>query len=193
MIDALAPQQSRRVTSSSQRVEELVSPSGLSAQASIAGCLGSQDRSVECGVFLERLSHERSRVANLSLRIPSALKEIHSEELAGALLQSAWCVEAEQPHHWRGCAFLTRCGPNGGTGWHSSQVYVVRLELTDLSKGNADRPEHGAAQTGESVVPDTGRAYAVRQMAQAWKAIGRPLPEEEDAALSVDPDDYPLF
>jgi hypothetical protein len=48
------------------------------------------------------------------------------------------------------------------------------------------------SETWEPVVPDTGQAYTVQQMAQAWKAIGRPV-TEDDVPLSVDPDDYPLF
>jgi len=40
--------------------------------------------------------------------------------------------------------------------------------------------------------PDTERSVSAQQMARAWKAIGRPIPED-DTALSVDPDGYALF
>lgn len=39
---------------------------------------------------------------------------------------------------------------------------------------------------------DTDCSATAPQMAQAWKAIGRPIPED-DVAPSVDPDEYPLF
>jgi hypothetical protein len=192
-MEALALQYLPRFTSSSsRRVEELLSQSGLPAQASIAGCLGSESHPAEWWASLERIGYERSRVMDLPICIPSVLEEKLFEELAAALSQGAWYMEVEQPNYLRGCAFLTRCSPNLGTVSHCSQVYLVRLEPTNLSDGNADRPEDGVAKVGEVIVPDTHRAYAVRQMAQAWEAIARPLPEE-DAAQSVDPDDYPLF
>lgn len=40
--------------------------------------------------------------------------------------------------------------------------------------------------------PDTNRSVNVPQMARAWKAMSRPIPED-DTPLSVDPDDYPLL
>jgi hypothetical protein len=65
--------------------------------------------------------------------------------------------------------------------------------------GPAESPERKRSdavlpppEAWEALVPDTDRAYTVQQMAQAWKASGQPIPED-DAALSVDPDDYPLF
>jgi hypothetical protein len=36
------------------------------------------------------------------------------------------------------------------------------------------------------------QAVTVEEMAQAWERFGRPAPED-DAALTVDPDDYPFF
>ena len=39
---------------------------------------------------------------------------------------------------------------------------------------------------------DTDRSMGVRQMALAWKAISGPT-LEEDTALAVDPDDFPLL
>ena len=42
------------------------------------------------------------------------------------------------------------------------------------------------------LTPDTDRAVSAPQMAVAWKAIGRPI-AEDDTALSADPDDYPVF
>lgn len=40
--------------------------------------------------------------------------------------------------------------------------------------------------------PDTDCSATAAQMAQAWKAIGQPIPED-DVAPSVDPDEYPLY
>ena len=40
--------------------------------------------------------------------------------------------------------------------------------------------------------PDTDRSASAQQMARAWKAMSRPIPED-DTSLSVDPDDYPLL
>ena len=40
--------------------------------------------------------------------------------------------------------------------------------------------------------PDTDRCVGAQQMALAWNTISRPI-SEDDAGLSVDPDDYPLL
>ena len=42
------------------------------------------------------------------------------------------------------------------------------------------------------LAPDTDRSVSAQQMALAWQGISRPL-SADDAALSVDPDDYPLL
>ena len=42
------------------------------------------------------------------------------------------------------------------------------------------------------LAPDTDCPASVPQMARAWQTISRPLPED-DAVLSVDPDDYPFL
>jgi hypothetical protein len=42
------------------------------------------------------------------------------------------------------------------------------------------------------VIADTNQPRTMQQMAQAWNAITRPIPDA-DIPLSVDPDDYPLF
>jgi hypothetical protein len=47
-------------------------------------------------------------------------------------------------------------------------------------------------ESPEAIAPDTDHIYAVEQMAQAWLTITGPL-TQDNAALSVDPDDYPLF
>jgi hypothetical protein len=42
------------------------------------------------------------------------------------------------------------------------------------------------------LAPDTDCPASVPQMARAWQTISRPL-HEDDAVLSVDPDDYPFL
>lgn len=44
----------------------------------------------------------------------------------------------------------------------------------------------------QSFAPDTDRSASAQQMAQGWDAISRPI-LEDDALVTVDPDDYPLF
>ena len=61
---------------------------------------------------------------------------------------------------------------------------VVRIEPTATPKKKVE--------LSDPVVADTDQPFSVQQMAQAWKAISKPIPED-DVPLSVDPDDYPLF
>lgn len=44
----------------------------------------------------------------------------------------------------------------------------------------------------QPLAPDTDRSATALQLAQALKAISRPV-SDDGAALSVDPDEYPLF
>ncbi len=60
---------------------------------------------------------------------------------------------------------------------------VVRIEPVASSAEEPPFHEHVAA--------DTDRSYTVQQMAHAWKAISKPIPD--DVSISVDPDEYPLF
>lgn len=43
-----------------------------------------------------------------------------------------------------------------------------------------------------ALAPDSDRSVSAPQMARAWLTIGRPIPDD-DSALSVDPDDYPVL
>lgn len=44
----------------------------------------------------------------------------------------------------------------------------------------------------EAVHADTDQALSVQQMAEAWRAISKPV-RNDNVSLSVDPDDFPLF
>ena len=80
---------------------------------------------------------------------------------------------------------------------HIQNGVVVLDEPVSLPNGTEVRIEP-VATTPEKITScerpgaDTDKSYTVQQMAQAWKAIAKPLPER-DVRLSVDPDDYPLF
>jgi hypothetical protein len=66
-------------------------------------------------------------------------------------------------------------------------------KIKDILKHVQPLPEEVKAPgPWEPIVPDTGRAYIVGQMAQAWTSLRREI-TEDDVPLSVDPDDYPLF
>ena len=41
------------------------------------------------------------------------------------------------------------------------------------------------------VVADTDQPRSMQQMAQGWRTVAKPIPEN-DGRLSLDPDDYPL-
>lgn len=74
---------------------------------------------------------------------------------------------------------------------------VVLDEPVSLPNGTVMRIEPVPSSKEETkslgpVVADTHQPYTVPQMAQAWKAVAKPIPEG-DCPLSVDPDDYPLF
>jgi hypothetical protein len=59
----------------------------------------------------------------------------------------------------------------------------VRVDpLTSPKEPDASKP----------ITADTDHPRTFQQMAQAWKNISRKIPDD-DAPLSVDPDDYPLF
>jgi hypothetical protein len=193
MTDNLTLQRQRWFTaSSSRRVEELAGPSGLPPQASIAGCLAFRREAEEWGASLERLGQERGRVEKLPSRIPALLEEALFEELTSALVEGGWITATGWPLTCGNCLFLTSaCHGYGGTS-APGLVYLVHLHRTDPAEGKNGPPDEGASESSEAVVPDTESARTVHELAQAWKAIGRPVPEE-DAALSVDPDDYPLF
>ena len=61
---------------------------------------------------------------------------------------------------------------------------VVRIEPVEASREKVE--------SGGPVVADTDQLRTMQQMAQAWKAVAKPIPEDA-ISLSVDPDDYPLF
>jgi hypothetical protein len=80
---------------------------------------------------------------------------------------------------------------------HIENGVVVLDEPMSLPNGTVVRiePVLDPKEKPESwgpVVADTDQSYTVQQMAQAWKAVTKPIPEG-DNRLSVDPDDYPLF
>ena len=62
-------------------------------------------------------------------------------------------------------------------------VRLTEERMSALSRGRHDR---------EPVTPDTDQPRAVEGLARAFDGIG-PKMAAEDAALSTDPDDYPLF
>ncbi len=80
---------------------------------------------------------------------------------------------------------------------HMENGAVVLDEPVSLPNGTVVRiePVEAAREKAEPngpVVADTDQPYTMEQMSQAWKALTKPIPEE-GIALSVDPDDYPLF
>jgi hypothetical protein len=80
---------------------------------------------------------------------------------------------------------------------HIENGVVVLDEPVSLPNGTVVRiePVEAAKEKAESWGPvsaDTDQPYTMQQMAQAWKGITKPIPED-DIHLSVDPDDYPLF
>jgi hypothetical protein len=54
-------------------------------------------------------------------------------------------------------------------------------------QGQAD---NDANEDSWPIEPDTQVRYTIQQMARAWRAVAESI-EQDDAALSVDPDDYP--
>jgi hypothetical protein len=87
---------------------------------------------------------------------------------------------------------MTSWDPMPGIWQSCGRVYLVRVEPTELPERKTGELAPATLGAWEPVVPDTDQAYTVQEMARAWQAIGKPVPED-DAALSVDPDDYPLF
>ena len=97
-------------------------------------------------------------------------------------------------------------GPIGGFVPHDHREARREGEAVEAEQGLATIRRHGkvnrqvepvaaAEQKAESWGPvsaDTDQPYTMQQMAQAWKRITKPIPED-DIRLSVDPDDYPLF
>ena len=80
---------------------------------------------------------------------------------------------------------------------HIENGVVVLDEPVSLPNGTVVRvePVEAAKERAESwgpVFADTDQPYTMQQMAQAWKAVTKPIPED-DIPVSVDPDDYPLF
>src|SRR5260370_84752 len=69
-------------------------------------------------------------------------------------------------------------------------TYERKLKAVNLARLIAEA--EGDVRAGEPLVADTDHAYTIEQMAQAFRAVGRPI-TEDDVELSVDPDDYPLF
>lgn len=61
---------------------------------------------------------------------------------------------------------------------------IVRIEPVETAR----KPEESSGV----VVADTDQPCTTHQMAQAWRMITKPIPEDS-IHLSVDPDDYPLF
>jgi hypothetical protein len=124
--------------------------------------------------------------------IPALLEESLFQELASAVLEKVWIEGGGNPRGYTGCVLLTN--PHHGSGLASmwGQVYLVQLKRTDPGAWEVGTPGERVPETEEPVVPDTDRVYTTQQMAQAWKAIGRPV-KEDDVPLSVDPDDSTLF
>ncbi len=80
---------------------------------------------------------------------------------------------------------------------HIENGAVVLDEPTPLGNGTIVRiePVKTARKPEESrgaVVADTDQPRTMHQMAQAWRAVAKPIPEDY-IPPSVDPDDYPLF
>jgi hypothetical protein len=80
---------------------------------------------------------------------------------------------------------------------HIEHGMVVFDEAVSLPEGSMVRVEPVAspAEPSESnrpLAPDTDQPRTVQQMAKAWKSIARDT-AIDGIALSVDPDDYPLF
>jgi hypothetical protein len=173
-------------------VEELASSSGLPLQASIAGCLSSRGQAEVWGASLARLGQERSRVETLPSHLPALLEGGLFTELASAVLENVWMGSAGPPGSCTEYVFLTSLHHSSGVAIPWGQVYLVQLTRTDPAGCEAGPTEDSASETWESVVPDTDYSCTAQQMARAWRAITRPLPED-DVPLSVDPDDYPLF
>ena len=78
---------------------------------------------------------------------------------------------------------------------HIENGVVVLDEPVSLPNGTAVRiepviPPKEKLESSGPVVADSQQSYTVSQMAHAWKAVAKPI-LEEDARLSVDPDDYP--
>jgi hypothetical protein len=172
-------------------VEEVAHSSGLPSQASIAGCQGLEGHQAEWWASLKRLGHERSQVTGLFHLVPSVLEAHLVEELVGAVYQTAWSHEPAAPGSVR-CTFLTACTSSVRTCWPWGHAYVLCLEQTGLQGREADGDEEWLVASWEPIVPDTDHSYTMQQMARAWEAVSQPV-AEEDARLSVDPDDYPLF
>ena len=61
---------------------------------------------------------------------------------------------------------------------------VVRIEPVEASREKVE--------SWGSVDADTDQPRTMQQMAQAWKAVAKPIPADY-ISISVDPDDYPLF
>lgn len=80
---------------------------------------------------------------------------------------------------------------------HIENGVVVFDEAVPLAEGTrvrieaVDKPLQ-EPDSSERPVVDTKESYSVRQMAHAWTAITKPIPEDH-VRLSVDPDEYPLF
>ncbi len=62
-------------------------------------------------------------------------------------------------------------------------VRLTEERMAALNRGRQDR---------ESVVADTDQPRTVEGLARAFDGIGQRV-ADEDASLSTDPDDYPLF
>ena len=80
---------------------------------------------------------------------------------------------------------------------HIENGAVVLDEPVSLPNGTAVRiePLEVSREQPKSlgpVVADTDQPRTMQQMAQAWKAVAKPVREDE-IQLAVDPDDYPLF
>ncbi|MCI0461577.1 MAG: hypothetical protein L0Z62_31900 [Gemmataceae bacterium] len=103
-----------------------------------------------------------------------------------------WAEELAESCARSGCAFLAGCVSGSDAPQLGGRlVCLVRFEPDDPPTRETE-VEEGGSETWEPVVPDADLAYTTEQMAQAWQRLSRPL-AEDDAALSVDPDDYPLF
>jgi hypothetical protein len=138
------------------------------------------------------LGQERSQVKELLSHLSAPKEESLFEELAAVLFHRAWGAGSQQVHPSTAYTLLTLGGQILGILRPCGHVYLVKLEPTNLEDTGAGNSEDRTPETLESIVPDTDRAYTVEQMARAWQTIGRPI-TEDDAALSIDPDDYPLF
>ncbi len=87
----------------------------------------------------------------------------------------------------RGALRITKAALAALDRAHSRRAAQTRLRHAELDEKLLARDSEDDEYT-----PDTDRTYTMEQMARAWEALSRPL-LEDDAELSFDPDEHPLF